>query len=92
MRGLEAGLVLKTKDGSSGTNAIIFSLNADGTVTVLTDFGNKLNFSIDRLFELYRISNIYTTFPDYPPEDLRDRVQVQIEMLERVLEEIKIKG
>lgn len=51
------GKQLATKDGRKVGNAIISSLNDDGTCEVLTDFGNKMTLNLEEIEEFF-----YTDF------------------------------
>ena len=100
---LKAGVPLVTKDGDKLSNAVVYEVNK-GThrtvVTVLSDFGHLLKFpSVEDLLQCYKISKGYLEYyhwSDYLVEAsasdtqfcLRERLERQIELLTKALEDL----
>ena len=84
---LAKGTVLCSVDSQRYTNAIVVKSDLDMT-TVLSDFGNEMQFKTEMLFEHYTISNAYiqALAIGYPVDSITDRIQKQIELLEAALE------
>lgn len=70
------------------TNAVIVGIDTENQViTVVTDFGNELHFSIDSLTYRYTTSQVY--LDGFPTEDLATRLSIQISNLELLLEKYR---
>ena len=85
---LEVGTVLCTKNPQRYTNAIVIKSDYE-TTTVLTDFGNKLEFVPEIIWEHYEVSKNWRQAKqiNFPLPSIEERIQTQIELLQEVLKE-----
>lgn len=68
------------------TNAVIVAIDRDNEmITVVTDFGNELNFSIESLAYRYTTSETYLGDDPFPVEDIELRLSIQIRNLKEKL-------
>jgi hypothetical protein len=83
---IEIGTVLCTKDSHRYTNAVVIKSDYE-TTTVLTDFGNQLEFVTEVLFEHYEVSQNWRQAKqiNYPLPTIEERIQEQIELLYKAL-------
>lgn len=86
---LRVGLPLATKDGMRYSNGFVYKFNKeDGRVTVITDWGNSIDSTIEEVNIFYKIPTTMAEFPDYPVESPADRLKEQIEKLNLTLHQI----
>ena len=90
-KNLVEGAYLCTKDSHTFTNAIVAKIK-DGTIYVITDFGNLLKYSEESEFNRYfQVSPRWIEHKalGYPYDSVEDRIKMQIFKLQEVLEEFK---
>ena len=86
---MDNGVVLATKNGSLYTNAIVIA-ETEQKVKVLSDFGNILEMSREEIENRYTVPEWFKDYSnlDYPFPTVHERIQEQIEKLQKVLKEI----
>jgi hypothetical protein len=83
---LEVGTMLCTKNSQRYTNAIVIKSDYE-TATVLTDFGNKLEFVPEIIWEHYEVSKNWRQAKqiNHPLPSIEERIQEQIALLQAAL-------
>lgn len=72
------------------TNAVIVAIDHDNEIiTVVTDFGNELNFSIESLAYRYTSSETYLCDNPIPVESIELRLTTQIRNLKEKLDKYR---
>lgn len=84
---LAIGTQLCTKNSQRFANAVVLNSGLDMT-TVLSDFGNELEFKTEMIFEHYDVSDNYieALAIEHPLDSIPDRIKKQIELLQSALE------
>ena len=90
---IQKGMVLCTKNPQINTNAIVISTDKS-FVKLLTDFGNVVEVPILDLPKRYEVSHSWFEgmYLGYPFPTLIERVEQQIELLNKAKQYLKSKG
>ena len=90
MINLRIGMPLFTKNGVRTSNAFVLDVGishaGETTITVITDWGNRLRFSEEELLAQYDLPDSF--LDDYPWLSPVERIQEQIDNLQQTLDSI----